>query len=147
MIHTFHISLTIIVTPDFSSAIDPAPGARSKSDEKSGVTIMVNEIMRGVNHSQYGEVLHLLGASPLAELIVLVLAVPVETEGQMTAEEALAIFNVTHRSPRWLLAQVHPDKHPHHTSQAQAAAARVNQARDIRSRLTGRCRYTEACSH
>eukprot|EP00966_Prymnesium_polylepis_P143044 3301791-Prymnesium_polylepis.2 len=25
---------------------------------------MVNEIMRGVNHSQYGEVLHLLGASP-----------------------------------------------------------------------------------
>ena len=71
---------------------------------------------------------------PLAELIVLVLAVPVETEGQMTAEEALAIFNVTNRSPRWLLAQVHPDKHPHHTSQAQAATARVNQARDIRSR-------------
>eukprot|EP00966_Prymnesium_polylepis_P029902 694679-Prymnesium_polylepis.1 len=26
---------------------------------------MVNEIMRGVNHSQYGKVLHLLGASPL----------------------------------------------------------------------------------
>ena len=71
---------------------------------------------------------------PLAELIVLVLAVPIETEGQMTAEEALAIFNVTHRSPRWLLAQVHPDKHPHHTSQAEAATARVNQARDIRSR-------------
>jgi hypothetical protein len=73
---------------------------------------------------------------PLAELITLVLAVPVETEGQMTAEpeEALAILNVTHKSPRWLLAQVHPDKHPHHTSQAQAATARVNQARDIRSR-------------
>ena len=70
MIHTFHISLTIIVTPDFSSAIDPAPGARSKSDEKSGVTIMVNEIMRGVNHSQYGKVLHLLGASPRAGLRV-----------------------------------------------------------------------------
>ena len=57
---------------------------------------------------------------PLADLIVLVLAVPVEIEGQMTAEEALAIFNVTHRSPKWLLAQVHPDKHPHHTSQAEA---------------------------
>ena len=71
---------------------------------------------------------------PLAELIVLVLAVPIETEGQMTAEEALSIFNVTHRSPRWLLAQVHPDKHPHHTSKAEAATARVNQARDIRSR-------------
>eukprot|EP00966_Prymnesium_polylepis_P200757 4651768-Prymnesium_polylepis.1 len=25
---------------------------------------MVNEIMRGVDHSQYGKVLHLLGASP-----------------------------------------------------------------------------------
>eukprot|EP00966_Prymnesium_polylepis_P336237 7391487-Prymnesium_polylepis.1 len=33
--HTLHISLNIIVTPDFSSAIDPAPGARSKSDGKS----------------------------------------------------------------------------------------------------------------
>ena len=71
---------------------------------------------------------------PLAELITLVLAVPVEKEGQITAEEALAILNVTHKSPRWLLAQVHPDKHPHHTSQAQAATARVNQARDIRCR-------------
>eukprot|EP00966_Prymnesium_polylepis_P111689 2583591-Prymnesium_polylepis.1 len=59
-------TLTIIVTrtPDVSSAIDPAPGARSKSDEKSGVAIMVTEIMRGVNHSQYGKVLQLLGASP-----------------------------------------------------------------------------------
>eukprot|EP00966_Prymnesium_polylepis_P203616 4717279-Prymnesium_polylepis.1 len=57
MIHTFHISLTIIVTHYFSSAIDPAPGARSKLDEKSGITIMVAEIMRGDNHSQYGKVL------------------------------------------------------------------------------------------
>ena len=72
---------------------------------------MVNEIMRGVNHSQYGEVLHLLGASPLAELIVLVLAVPVATEGQMTAEEALAIFNVTHRRPIWLLAPPRSSSH------------------------------------
>jgi len=40
------VSLEVILrkplrhTPDFSSAIDRAPGARSKSDEKSGVTIM-----------------------------------------------------------------------------------------------------------
>ena len=70
----------------------------------------------------------------MSELIALALAVPVEPEGKMTAEEALAILNVTHKSPKGLLMQVHPDKHPHHTSQAEAATSRVNQARDIRSR-------------
>jgi hypothetical protein len=40
------ISLTIIVTPDFSSDLERAPGAGSIADEKSGVTIMVNEILK-----------------------------------------------------------------------------------------------------
>ena len=40
------ISLTIIVTPDFSSDLERAPGAGSSADEKSGVTIMVNEIWK-----------------------------------------------------------------------------------------------------
>ena len=40
------ISLTIIVTPDFSSDLERAPGAGSIADEKSGVTIMVNEIWK-----------------------------------------------------------------------------------------------------
>ena len=32
--------------------------------------------------------------------------------------------------PKWLLLQVHPDKHPYHQAEAQAAVSRVNQARD-----------------
>ena len=38
---------------------------------------------------------------PPAELIQLVLAVPIETEGDMSEAEALAILNVTHKSPKW----------------------------------------------
>ena len=71
---------------------------------------------------------------PLAELIQLVLAAPIEREGDMSEEEALAILNVTNKSPKWLLLQLRPDKHPHHQAQAQAATSRVNQARDVRSR-------------
>ena len=62
------------------------------------------------------------------------LAVPIEREGDMTEAEALAILNVTHKSPKWLLLQLRPDKHPHHKAEAQAAVSRVNQARDVRCR-------------
>jgi hypothetical protein len=46
----------------------------------------------------------------------------------------LAILNVTERRPKWLLSQVHPDRHPEFLEEAIAAAARVNQAMDVRSR-------------
>ena len=64
MVHTIHISITPTSTSDFSSAIDRAPGARSKSDEKSEVLVGVIEIMLTVNYSHSGEVLRLLGTSP-----------------------------------------------------------------------------------
>ena len=35
---------TLIVTPDFSSDLERAPGARSIAEEKSGVTILVIEL-------------------------------------------------------------------------------------------------------
>ena len=71
---------------------------------------------------------------PPAELIQLVLAVPIEREGDMSEAEALAILNVTHKSPKWLILQVHPDRHPDHQAEAKAATSRVNQARDVRCR-------------
>ena len=71
---------------------------------------------------------------PVPELIQMVLSVPVQAEGQMSEEEALSVLNVTRKSPRWLLKQVHPDKHPNHEAEAEAATARVNQARDVRCR-------------
>ena len=52
----------------------------------------------------------------------------------MTEAEALSVLNVTERRPRWLLSQVHPDKHPECTVEATAATARVNEAMDVRSR-------------
>ena len=52
----------------------------------------------------------------------------------MSEEEALAILYVTHKSSKWLLLQLRPQKHPHHQAQAQAALSRVNQARDVRCR-------------
>ena len=71
---------------------------------------------------------------PLPQLISLVLAVHIANEGQMSEVEALAILNVTERRPKWLLSQVHPDKHPDFSAEATAATARVNQAMDVRSR-------------
>ena len=53
----------------------------------------------------------------------------------MVSGEALQVLQVTERRPRWLLAQVHPDKHPERQSEATQATARVNQAMDVRSRL------------
>ena len=50
----------------------------------------------------------------------------------MTADEALAILNVTDKRPVWLLAQVHPDKHQTRQDDAVAATARVNLARQVR---------------
>ena len=52
-------------TSDFSSAIDRAPGARSKSDEKSEVLIGVVEIMLTVNYSHSGDSATLIGDSTL----------------------------------------------------------------------------------
>ena len=52
----------------------------------------------------------------------------------MSEVEALAILNVTERRPKWLLSQVHPDKHPDFSAEATAATARVNQAMDVRFR-------------
>ena len=52
----------------------------------------------------------------------------------MSEAEALAILNVTERRPKWLVSQVHPDKHPEFSAEATAATARVNRAMDVRSR-------------
>ena len=59
-----------------------------------------------------------------------------DTDGseQMSEAEALAVLNVTQRRPKWLLSQVHPDKHPGFEAEATMATARVNQAMDVRSR-------------
>ena len=69
---------------------------------------------------------------PPPDLIALILAVPIMDEGRMTADEALAILNVTDKRPVWLLAQVHPDKHQTRQDDAVAATARVNLARQVR---------------
>ena len=55
--------------------------------------------------------------------------------GQMSEAEALAVLNVTQRRPKWLLSQVHPDKHPGFEAVAtmSMATARVNQAMDVRT--------------
>ena len=68
MIHTNRISITPTSTSDFSSAIDRAPGARSKSDEKLEVLVGVIEEMLVVKYSHSGEVIGLLGTSPYGEL-------------------------------------------------------------------------------
>ena len=52
----------------------------------------------------------------------------------MSEGEALAVLNATKRRPKWLLSQVHRDKHPEFRAEATAATARVNQAMDVRSR-------------
>ena len=57
-------STTNIVTPDFSSAIDRGAAPRSKSDEKSGVTIRVGQRSHKTYRDRSEKVLHFLGASP-----------------------------------------------------------------------------------
>ena len=57
----------------------------------------------------------------------------------MSEGEALAVLNATKRRLKWLLSQVHPDKHPNFEAEATMATARVrrqmlNQAMDVRSR-------------
>ena len=71
---------------------------------------------------------------PTPDFITPLLAVPVAHDGQMTPDEALLILEVTDRRPRWLLSQVHPDKHPGRQEEATQATARVNQAMDVRTR-------------
>jgi hypothetical protein len=46
--------------------------------------------------------------------------------GQMSEAEALAVLNVTQRRPKWLLSQVHPDKHPGFEAEATMATARAS---------------------
>ena len=47
----------------------------------------------------------------------------------MSEGEALAVLNATKRRLKWLLSQVHPDKHPNFEAEATMATARVvNQA-------------------
>ena len=46
----------------------------------------------------------------------------------MSEGEALAVLNATKRRPKWLLSQVHPDKHPNFEAEATMATVRVNQA-------------------
>ena len=48
----------------------------------------------------------------------------------MTEKEALQVLNVTAKRPKWLLSQVHPDRHPEWRAAAERAAARVNEAMD-----------------
>ena len=50
MVHTIHISITPTSTSDFSSAIDRAPGARSKSDEKSEVLVGADREVMSTQH-------------------------------------------------------------------------------------------------
>ena len=49
-------------------------------------------------------------------------------QGNMELGEALCVLGVTEKRPKWLLAQVHPDKHPEREGEATQATARVNHA-------------------
>ena len=71
---------------------------------------------------------------PPSDFITLVLTVPIAHNGQMTPDEALLILEVTDKRPKWLLSQVHPDRHPGRQEEATQATARVNQAMDVRTR-------------
>ena len=62
------------------------------------------------------------------DFITLVLAVFVKHKGNMELGEALCVLGVTEKRPKWLLAQVHPDKHPEREGEATQATARVNHA-------------------
>lgn len=68
---------------------------------------------------------------PPPDLISDILDIKLAHEGSMTEEEALQILSVTHRMPRWLLSQVHPDKHLDRKAEAEAAAKRVTEARRV----------------
>ena len=57
-----------------------------------------------------------------------------EVAERSAAAERAAKHARTERRPKWLLSQVHPDKHPDFSAEATAATARVNQAMDVRSR-------------
>ena len=54
----------------------------------------------------------------------------------MSHQEALQILLLTDHRAKWLLSQVHPDRHPNRRAEATKATARVNQAMDIRTRMT-----------
>ena len=82
-------------------------------------------------------------APPLPDLIARILAVEVRHEGDMSQAEALEILCVTEKRPKWLLCQVHPDRHPDCRDEATAAAALVNQAMDVRSRHVTEVSYDD----
>ena len=70
--------------------------------------------------------------TPQEDLITRILRIRIRHDGAMTVEEAARLLLLTDKRPKWLLAQVHPDKHPGRQSEAVIAAARVNQAIDVR---------------
>ena len=66
--------------------------------------------------------------APLPYYIKRVLGARVEWEGHMTSLEAVTILSVTldqSQSARWLLLQVHPDKHSQHKDKELAATSRL----------------------
>lgn len=72
-------------------------------------------------------------SSTTAALIARVLEIRIRHDGAMTTAEASRLLQICgEKKPKWLLAQVHPDKQPQHKRlEAAAAAARVNQAMDV----------------
>ena len=59
-------------------------------------------------------------------------------DGHMSEFEAYQVLRVAGKSGvkgKWLLAQVHPDRHPERLAEATKATARVNQAMDKKSRV------------
>ena len=67
-------------------------------------------------------------------LITQIIGIQVVHDGLLTKAEAHQILDVTKKRPRWLLTQVHPDKHPGRFADASLATSRVNQAMDLCSR-------------
>ena len=57
---------TLIVTPDFSSDLERAPGARSIAEEKSGVTILVIELHWSQGSEHFRSPAAFLGILPRA---------------------------------------------------------------------------------
>ena len=60
---------TLIVTPDFSSDLERAPGARSIAEEKSGVTILVIELHWSQGSEHFRSPAVFLGILPRYETV------------------------------------------------------------------------------
>ena len=121
-------------SPSSASSVPPAPPGMPPAFETSAAA----SAAMGSTLAPSAAASALVPRPP--DWIATILGVRVRHDGAMTAAEAARLLKLSgERKPKWLLAQVHPDKQPpHRRLEAAAAAARVTQAIDVRRRL-GSC--------